>query len=115
MPIGTTPTNNLQCYKGEDFTPTWVVGSDLAADISGWTIVMTIKDNDNAPTYTKTVNGVVTDGPNRLFKVAIPAATSTTITVGAGLYDVWRTDAGFAWVLSIGSFTCLTERRVATP
>lgn len=115
MSLGTCPTNNLECFKGEDFTPTFVVGADLSADITGWTTVMTIKDSDNTPTYTKTINGVVTDGPNRLFKVAIPSATTTGITVGVGLYDIWRTDAGFAWVLSQGSFTCKTERRIATP
>lgn len=115
MALGTTPTNDLSTFKGEDFTPTWVVGSDLASDITGWTIVMTVKDTDVAPTFTKTINGVVTDGPNRLFKVAIPSATSTGITVGTNLYDVWRTDAGFSWTLSIGTYTQKTERKFFTP
>lgn len=115
MALGTVPTNALECFKGEDFTPTWVVGSDLTSDITGWTIVLTIKDSDNSPTFTSTTSGTVTDGPNRLFKVVLPAATTAAITVGAHLYDVWRTNSGFAWVLSIGSFTIKTERRVATP
>lgn len=115
MALGTCPTNNLECFKGEDFTPTFVVGADLAADITGWTLVMTVKDDDDNPTYTKTINATITDGPNRLFKVVIPAATTTGITVGVGKYDIWRTDVGSAWVLSQGDFNCKTERRVPTP
>lgn len=115
MPIGTTPTNDFSFYKGEDVTIPFIVESDLTNDITGWTVVMTIKDNDNAPTTTVTVNGAVTDGPNRLFQVVIPAATMAGIAVGNYLCDVWRTNAGFAWVLSTGAFVVKTERRVATP
>ena len=115
MALGTVPDNPLSFYKGEDALPSFIVGSDLAADITGWTIVMTIKDTDNAPASTTTINGTVTDGPNRLFAVTIPAATLAALTVGAYLYDVWRTDVGFKWVLSVGSFTVKTERRVQTP
>lgn len=115
MALGTVPTNNLEGFKGEDLLFTFVVGADLVSDITGWTLVMTIKNTDDAPTTTVTINCAVTDGPNRLFTVTIPAATMTALVVGAYLYDIWRTNAGFAWTLSVGAFTVKTERRVQTP
>jgi len=115
MAIGTVPDNPLSYYKGEDVVVPFVVGSDLVADITGWTIVMTIKNTDDAPTTTVTINGAIVSGPSRTFSVTIPAATMTTLTVGTYLYDVWRTNAGFAWVLSVGTFQVKTERRVQTP
>ena len=115
MALGTAGANDISFYKGEDVTIRWEVEATLASDITGWTLVMTLKDTDNAPTVTVTINGTVTDGPNRLFSTVISAAVSAAITVGAYKMDVWRTDAGYAWLLNDGNATCRTERRVQTP
>jgi len=116
MALGTVPTNNISALKGSDLTIPFVVGADLSADITGWTITFTYKSTDIAPALTITIAGAVTDGPNRLFQVVVPAATHETIlTTYAGNYDVWRTDVGFHWGLSIGTFLAATERRVQTP
>jgi len=115
MPLGTAGSHNLECYVGEDVTHKFQVESSLASDISAWTLVLTIKDSDTAPTFTKTVNCSVTDGPNRLFQAVVPAATTATIPVGTHKHDVWRTDSGFAWVLNDGNYTSKTERRVTPP
>lgn len=116
MPVGTVPTNNITSKKGSDLTIPFVVGSDLIADITGWTIVFTYKNTDDSPALTISINATVTDGPNRLFQVVVPAATHETIlTTYTGKYDVWRTNAGFHWCLSVGTFTAETERRVQTP
>lgn len=90
--------------------------TSLTNDITGKTYVMTIKDADVAATFTKTVNGVVSDGPHREFNVPVPAATAATIPVSAShKYDVWQTNAGSAWVFADGTYTQRSERRVTPP
>lgn len=116
MALGTVPTNNISCLKGSDLTIPFIVGADLSSNITGWATTFTYKDNDDSPTLTITISGAVTDGPNRLFQVVVPAATHATIlTTYTGKYDVWRTDVGFKWGLSVGAFIAVTERRVQTP
>lgn len=89
--------------------------TSLTNDISTWTLVMTIKDSDTSPTFTKTINAVVTSGTNREFNVPVTAAVSATIPVGTHKYDIWRTNAGSAWVLEDNAFTVKSERRVTPP
>jgi len=115
MALGTAGTNALEIFKGEDATHSFEVESSLTSDITGWTFVLTIKDNDNTPTFTTTVNGAVTDGPNRLFQVVMPAATTELIVVGVHKHDLWRTNLGFHWVMNAANYTVKTERRVQTP
>lgn len=109
-------TVDLQCYKGEDFNPSFQVDAAWTTDITGWTIPCTIKTSDAEGAPELTVMGVVVDGPNRIFKIPFTATQMTTLLVGtAYVYDIWRTDAGFHWILALGKFSLLTERRVAVP
>jgi hypothetical protein len=115
MPLGLTGKWPLEQYKGEDITHPFEVEASLTSDITGWTPVMTIKDKDLSPTFTTTINGVIIDGPNRLFDIVIPAITSEAMLVGVWIHDIWRMNAGFHWVLNDASYTVKTERRVQVP
>jgi len=59
MALGTVPTNNISALKGSDLTIPFVVGADLSADITGWTITFTYKSTDIAPALTITIAGAV--------------------------------------------------------
>lgn len=115
MALGTASTWPLSIYKGEDVVHSFEVEDSLTSDITGWTFVLTIKDDDDNPTFTTTVNGTVIDGPNRLFNVVMPAATTELIVVGVHKHDIWRTNFGYHWVFNDATYTVKTERRVQTP
>lgn len=115
MPLGVAGKFSLECYVGETVTHSFEVEASLTSSIVGWTFVMTIKDDDVAPTFTKTISGTIVDAANRLFEVVVPAATTSTIKVNVHKHDVWRTNAGFEWVLNDGNYTVKTERRVTPP
>ncbi len=115
MPQGVALVD-LECYKGEDFSPPFQVDSAWTADITGWSIVATVKTTDAEATPEETITCTVTDGPNRIFVIPFTAAITAALLVGtAYVYDVWRTDAGFHWVLALGNFKVKTERRVLVP
>ena len=88
----------------------------LTNDITGKTFVMTIKDSDTAPTFTKTITCTVTDGPHRELNALLLAAVSAVIPVSTShKWDLWQTNAGTAWVFGDGTYVQKTERRVAPP
>jgi hypothetical protein len=105
--------NDISVYKGEtvtlNFTMTPVV------DITGWSIVFTLKKNQTDAAALVTVNATITSGVNGTFAVKLTGGIGgqTFRRADTYQYDVQRTDAGFEAVLSIGAFAILQEVKSA--
>lgn len=100
--------NDITFYKGEavalvfTMTPT--------TDITGWTIVMTIRNNATDSVTLLSVTGVLTTPASGIFTLSLTSAqTKTTLGVGTFAYDIQRTDAASEAVLSIGSLFVTQE------
>lgn len=102
--------NNLHCYKGEAFTPTFTMSP--VEDITGWTVVGTVKRHSSDAVALLTISGSITDASGGVFIVSFTAANTTTLGPGTFAYDVWRTNAGSEAVLSIGILEVMPEVRV---
>ena len=74
--------------------------------ITGWTIVVTIRDATGASVLTPTVT--IVDGPNGVFSFPIARADTLTLPAGQYTYDAARTDSGSYTELLIGQLTLLT-------
>lgn len=80
-----------------------------AVNITGWTIVVTVK---SPSAVTVTLSGTVTLGTAGTYTWTITAANTVTLGVGVSRIDVWRTDAGAATLMAIGDFNITQEVRV---
>ncbi len=102
----------LTAALGEDrtFAGTHQTSStdDTPIDITGWTITVTIKKG--ATTITK--SGTVTSGTDGEYSWTLAAADTVSLAVGDGAIDVWRTNAGAATLMGIGTFSILQDVRV---
>lgn len=96
--------NNITVYKGEsiqlDFT------MPVGSNITGWTIVFSLKLHGFDATPLATVEATVTSATT--FNVALDHSI-TNITAKDYVYDVQRTDSGDEAVLSIGIFKVTQE------
>ena len=102
--------NDIEIYKGEDIIIRFTMSP--VVDISGWTMVFTVKKSYVSASPTFAVNGTITDGPAGKFQFAIPSAT-TTINAGDYVHDATRTDSGNYKVLSSGPFVVRHGVRVS--
>lgn len=102
----------LTAALGEDraFTGTHQTSSTdtTAINITGWTLVITIKKGAT----TLTISGSVTLGTAGTYAWTLTAANSVALAVGDGAIDVWRTDAGAATLMAVGTISILPEVRV---
>jgi hypothetical protein len=99
MAVGTT---ELTCYQKEDVVWDFTVSDPNVSTISGWTIVLKIKaENDDADppllTDTCSVTGTLT----------FRAELNINIAPGTYVYGVRRTDSGFSWELATSTLTVL--------
>lgn len=104
-----TPAN-FSFYKGEDI----VVNVSIipVVNITGWSLKFTMRKTlDILPILiTKTTGGggiTITNGPGGIFTITINDADTSSADVGQYLFDIQRTDAGGAQVLTIGNVTLL--------
>lgn len=92
---------------------TFLRGEDLSlgftmtplTDITGWTIVFTVKAAPEATTSLLSINATLTTPSSGIFTVPVTAAQTLGLSANTYAYDIWRTDSGSAAGLSIGSFT----------
>ncbi len=102
-------------FAGTHYTsdPTIAATSTVPAatvvNITGWTLVTTIK---NPAGTTVTLSGTVTLGTAGTYTWTVTAANTVTLGVGVSRIDVWRTDAGAATLMAIGDFNITQEVRV---
>lgn len=97
---------NVECYKGEDILINDQM--DPVVDVTGWTIVFTLKASQTAGAALITQPAVIDSGPAGTFHVSLSQA-QTLLPAGTYYYDIQRTDAGQHAVLTIGVFTILQE------
>lgn len=81
-------------------------------DISGWTISFELKSQATDTTALLTIAASLTTPTLGLFTVTVSAAQTLTLLAGQYVYDVWRTDTGFADALALGSFAMKSSVRV---
>lgn len=102
--------NNLTWYKATAGVQPFTI--DPVEDISTWSIVFTMRRNqeDSVAVLSKACG--ILDGPNGTFTLTLTKA-ETTLPAGTYYYDVQRDNVGGEDVLSIGTFTIIQE--VKTP
>ena len=100
----------LELYWGE----TWIgAGTHRASsagaviDISGWTIVLTLKHRASDTDVALTVNGAIVSGPSGTYTVTLTAAQTRSLQYGDYHCDIWRTNAGSETLMGIGRLTVL--------
>lgn len=103
-------TNHITFYRGEDIILQFTM--DPVQDITGWTLLFTLKADAQDPTALVSKAGSIVSAPNGVFSVSL-SSSDTNLTPAQYVYDVWRTDAGSKAVLSKGTFTIEQGVRVA--
>lgn len=109
-------TFKLKLYLGEDWYQAfkeYVSGAvdSAAQDITGWTIVATIKAKASDPAVVLTVSASLTAPTVGEYLVTVTAAQSAALTVGTYAMDVWRTNVGAATCLAKGTLQVLQPVR----
>jgi hypothetical protein len=103
----------LMMTRGEDrtFAGTHQTSATDATpvNITGWTLQLTARTADGHVLFTKAPT--VTNGPTGAYSFTVTAADST-VTPSAYPCDLWRTDAGTATILGLGTLTVQADVRV---
>lgn len=103
----------LECARGEarTFAGTHQTsGSDTTAiNITGWTLVVTVRDENKAVMFTK--SGTIVSGAAGTYTWPVTAA-NTLISPKPYSLDIWRTDAGSETLMAVGTLTVNDEVRV---
>jgi hypothetical protein len=96
--------------RGEDVLLT--VTMTPTTDITGWTLTFTMKQyfGDAAALITK--SGSITSAVGGIFTITINSADTATLDPGSYQYDIWRTNTGYATVLTQGILKLLPETRL---
>lgn len=105
-------TNNLSCYKGEAVVQPFthvVQGTTTPVDITGWTIVFTLKRRGWDTTALLTIPAQIVSGPAGTYTVSLSHAQTNGLSPDTYAYDIQRTDPGSEVVMSIGTFTITQE------
>jgi hypothetical protein len=92
------PNNaDFSFFEGEDFTqPFEIRQADGTTDqnISGWTIVLTVKDHFSSGTVRVVKTATVTSAAEGLCQVTFARADTSSLTPRVYAYDLSRTDSG---------------------
>lgn len=88
---------------------TALVPAATVVNITGWTLVITVK---NPAGTTVTINGTVVLGTAGTYTWTITAGNIISLGVGVSKVDVWRTDSGAATLMALGDFNITQEVRV---
>ncbi len=101
---------DLSAAKGETVTFPFVhqvsAADDTAVDISGWTIVMTVKDD--AGTVLLSKSATVTSGPSGTYTISVSHA-DMLLEFNKYPVDIWRTDSGSETLMGYGKFRVTRE------
>lgn len=87
-------TNPLVIYTGDtlSFTVTSQDSTGTPINITGRTYAMKIRSAASSTTVLATATCTVTDGPNGVVSVSIPAATTAALATGTGVADLEETN-----------------------
>ena len=102
-------TTAIEMYRGEDRQLNFTLAS--VTDITTWVIEFTIARQKNLTT--KLIEKICdhTDQVNGVFQTVVEDADTADLQPGKYYWDAWRTDAGNAVLLGIGTFTILSDVR----
>ena len=103
---------DLTLYKGS--RQDVVQQLDPVEDITGWTIVATIKQKPDDPNAIFTVPASMTDSVNGIYTIPFRASQSGLLAAGSYVWDVWRVDSGAEEVLMAPS-KLVSTRTVRVP
>lgn len=95
---------DITTYKAQATTLNFTMSP--VTDITGWTIVFTLKQAITDASAVLTLSATIVSAAAGTFKVVMTKAHLTK-PPGVYVYDVQRTDSGSETVLSIGSFVIL--------
>jgi hypothetical protein len=98
--------NNIVFYKGEAVTLAFTLSP--LADVTGWSIVLTVRAKATSAATAIVSFATITNGPAGQFSFSL-SENDTNIAPGIYAYDVSRTDTSA--VLSIGAFVITQEVR----
>jgi hypothetical protein len=96
---------DLTFFKGEDIRLSFTMLP--VVNITGWTIVFTMKASPVATTALITQTATIDDGPNGAFSVALTHAQTDAIAPGHYAYEAVRADLGSEVVLARGDIICV--------
>lgn len=86
-------SSNLSWFRGEDVTIDFTMAP--VVDVSGWTVVFTLKDQLGGSTQSGfPITATIVDGPRGKFRLAVPSSATSSIPVGRYVWDCRRTDSG---------------------
>jgi hypothetical protein len=108
---------DLSLYRGEDYVGTGThrsspVPSAPTVDISGWSIVATVKETaDDTADALLTIAATLTDPTHGGYEVTITAAQSATLEVRTYVIDIWRVNTGAKTTLARGTLRVLQPVR----
>ena len=80
-----------------------------ATDITGWTFILTIRQ-DGISKFSSTTT-VVEDAANGIFTISMTGTQTGTLPLGFYDYDIWRTNSGSETQLCIGPLTVTPQYR----
>jgi len=97
--------NDIECYKGEAITLLCTMSP--VVDITGWTITMTIRLNDEPDSgiVLQKTPGTLVAPTSGQFSFALSKAETVALNAGIFAYDMQRVDGSSEANLSIGTFT----------
>jgi hypothetical protein len=104
-------TDTIALYRGEAVTVNFTL--DPVENISGWAIAFTASESVNRRTKLFSQAGAIVSAAAGTFKVDL-SASQTDKQPQRAVYDVWRTDDGFARVLAIGTLHIQGVARLPT-
>lgn len=111
--MASVATLSLAVTRGEDRTVAGThqtsASDTTAVNITGWTMVFTVRDAGGAVLFSKTVTVVSGGAGTYSFTLS---ASDTTVSVGSYPCDLWRTDSGSATVMGIGILSITADVRV---
>lgn len=93
---GMSDANTITVKRNNDRgLPITVKKDGVAKDISGWTIKLSVKENQNDPDSEAIINATATidDGPGGLASFEIAAADTADKAVGPYYYDILALDS----------------------
>jgi hypothetical protein len=94
--------NNIAIFQGEDIVLSFTMVPPT--DITGWTIVSTIRDKlGGALQFNPVVS--ITDAGRGKFKLALGRSNTSNLSPGDYVWDARRTDSGSNSVLAHGEMT----------
>lgn len=101
---------NIYVYKGEEVDLVFTM--DPVEDITGWTILFTVRKSLKSGSLTMSKTATISDASGGQFVISIDADDTEELRAGDYLYDTTRTDAENETVLSTGVLSIKPTARI---